>query len=204
MVRLKWGKIQKKKTESLIAQRVGPWISSGGSMMGISTAKKPPKVHNKPSDKLSKSNNKGATFLYRIRKTSFGFRLTLDGAITVAELTQLKTELPAIFASIKKPFGVIDDIRNVVPFGPKVKTLLEELETMSREAGLERRAVVYKGPVMKGQASQISFLSKTDDLEMRIDASKAADWNDIALAWVVDGVGPSLTPSTDDGHGRSS
>lgn len=142
--------------------------------------------------------------MYRIRKTSFGFRLTLDGAITVAELTQLKTELPAIFASLKKPFGVIDDIRNVVPFGPEVKTLLEELEIMSREAGLERRAVVYKGPVMKGQASQISFLSKTDDLEMRIDASKVADWNDIALAWVVDGVGPSLTPSTDDGHGQSS
>ncbi len=137
--------------------------------------------------------------LYSIERTSYGLLLTLGDTVTVADMTRLKAELPALFATLKRPFGVIADIRTAIPFSPEVKMLIQECEQISRDAGLQRRAVVFRSPVVRNQATQLSFQSKTDSIERRINADMTDDWEKLALAWVVDGVEPSLTPNPDGG-----
>lgn len=138
-----------------------------------------------------------ARLLHKFEITSFGYRLTLGGKVTLPEATQLKTELADLLAIIRKPYGVIADVRTVIPFSPEVKTLIRECEQMSKEAGLQRRAVIFQSPVVAGQATQLSFQSKTDDIERRIDASLTDNWEELALAWIVDGVEPLHIPMTD-------
>ncbi len=142
--------------------------------------------------------------MFRIDKTSYGYRLTLGGDLTVVETLRLKTELAAVIGGLRPPFGVIVDIRALMPIMPEAKVYLQECEQLAKDAGLQRRAVILQSPVVKAQVKQLSLLSKTDNIERRINASLTDDWEELALAWVVEGVEPSPALGTDSGYEQSS
>ena len=59
-----------------------------------------------------------------------------------------------------------------------------------RKMSLERVAIVVNSPVLKQQATQISHDTMTSKYDRIIDASKNSDWENVAIAWVTDGVEP--------------
>lgn len=131
--------------------------------------------------------------MYKIKRETFGFWLTLSGDVNVTEMKQLKVELTSILTSIKRPFGIISDTLTMIPLEPEAKTLIYECEQIAREAGLQRSAVIFRSPVIKVQATQISIQSETNHSERLINASTTDDWEKVALEWVVDGIEPELT-----------
>lgn len=126
-----------------------------------------------------------------IERTSYGFRLTLAGKVTIEQATQMKVEVAALVATFKPPFGIVADTREVIPLAPAVKNLFLEAELIAKEAGLDRSAVVIQSPVVKSQAEQLSFLSQINSTQRIINAFTTVNWEEVALAWVVDGIEPS-------------
>jgi len=129
--------------------------------------------------------------MYEIKQTSFGFRLTLSGTITVDEVRLLTIEIEEILKQLKSPFGIIIDAREMLPVHTEDKSLFHNIEPMTKSAGLQRRAIIFQSPIIKNQATQLSHLSGTDTIERYINASDIENWEQVALDWVVDGIEPT-------------
>ena len=133
--------------------------------------------------------------MYIIEKTYFGFHITFEGQMSEAEAAQFKAEVENIVPSLKQPFSTIIDLRTWIPAEPRVLTLLQQAEQLSKNHGLQRRAIIVHSPVIKGQAVQLSFTSETNELERCINASNVEDWEKQAIAWAVHGVEPTPVSS---------
>jgi len=101
--------------------------------------------------------------------------------------------LEDILKGSKPPFGTFIDIRTTIPLQSEVKKIFQECEQITKEAGLQRRAVIYNSPIVKGQATQISHMSQTDNIERYINAFVTKDWEKVALDWIVNGIEPSFS-----------
>jgi hypothetical protein len=130
--------------------------------------------------------------MYRIEKTDYGFYITFSGRMSEAEAVQFKEEVENMLPSLAQSWSSIIDLRTWIPAEPKVLMFLEQVERFSRDHGLKRRAIIAHSPVIKSQASQLSFVSETNDLERFIDASKVENWEELAVGWAAHGVEPTV------------
>ena len=133
--------------------------------------------------------------MYKIEKTNYGYHITFSGLMSEAEAVQFKTEVEGILPSLKQPWSSVIDLQTWVPAGPEILMLLHQVEQLSKNHGLQRRAIIVRSPVVKAQAAQLSFISETDAFERRIDASKVDNWEEQAIAWAVHGVEPTAASS---------
>ena len=133
--------------------------------------------------------------MYNIEKTYYGFYITFKGRMSEAEAMQFVEEVENILPTLDKPWSSIIDLRTWVPAKPTVLKSLWQAEQLSKNHGLQRRAIIAHSPVVKGQASQLSFASETHDLERFIDASKIENWEEQAIGWAAHGVEPTTTSS---------
>lgn len=129
--------------------------------------------------------------MHRIDTTNYGFRITSSGQLDIEEAEEFKCELLQTLSNYGKPFGLLIDIRELIPVSAEVLDAMRNMQKACREMSLERVAIVVASPVLKGQATQVSFDAKTAQQDRIIDASKVPDWEEQAIAWLVHGVEPT-------------
>jgi hypothetical protein len=133
--------------------------------------------------------------MYKIEKKSYGFHITFSGLMSETEAVQFKSEVMSILPSLKQPWSSVIDLRTWIPAEPEVLILLRQVEQLSRNHSLLRRAIIANSPVIRVQAAQLSFSSEKNKLERFIDASKVDDWEERAIGWAAHGIEPTLASS---------
>jgi hypothetical protein len=131
--------------------------------------------------------------LYKIDQASFGFRIIATNAIDLDEAKRLRSELLNAVSEYRKPFSVIADVRGLIPSDPKVLEIIHEMQIECKHMGLERVATIVSSPVVKAQMIQATFNAGTAHIDRFIDASKAKDWEQQALAWVETAIEPQVS-----------
>ncbi|MFH1699666.1 MAG: hypothetical protein ABIE07_03680 [Candidatus Zixiibacteriota bacterium] len=131
--------------------------------------------------------------MYKIEETYYGYHTTFSGVMSEAEALRFKSEVKTILSSQKQPWSSVVDLQAWIPAGPEILMLLRHVEQLTKKHGLQRRAVIVRSPVIKAQATQLSFASETNSYERRIDASKVDNWEEQAIAWAAHGVEPVST-----------
>lgn len=141
--------------------------------------------------------------MYKFEKTGFGLRLTVWGALDPSVAARLEAELERLAARQDEPFSALVDVREYIPVEREIAAVLQHCEEMAMEAGMQRMAIILKSPVVKGQAQQIAHLSGSVSISRHIDASKVENAEEIALAWVVDGIEPEMAKEPVDGQNQA-
>jgi len=122
--------------------------------------------------------------VYKIEETTLGFTLTFGGVLYREELSHWLKESEHALARRKEGFGVIVDLRNVLPLGPEAREIILQGQGLYRKAGLVRSAVVLSNSATASQFRQLAKDSLVYKNERYIDASKDSDWLKHALDWV--------------------
>ena len=133
--------------------------------------------------------------MYKIENTYYGYHITFSGLMDEAEAMKFKEEVESILPTLRQPWSSIIDLQTWVPPESKVLMVLNKVEQLSREHGLQRRAIILRSPLIKAQATQLSFMSGTRDFERCIDASKVENWEEQAIGWAVHGLEPTTASS---------
>ena len=80
--------------------------------------------------------------MYRIEKGRHGFTLTFGGTIYAEELNLWFKESETALAGQNGPFGVIVDMRDLLPLGPDARAIILKGQCLFKNSGLQRSAVV--------------------------------------------------------------
>ena len=113
--------------------------------------------------------------MYKIEEGRHGFTLTFGGSLYSEELRQWLEESKRALARHEVGFGVIVDMRNVLPLGPEARKVIVQGQELFRKAGLVRSAVILKSSSMTAQFRQLAKDSLVYKNERYIDASKEHD-----------------------------
>ncbi len=136
--------------------------------------------------------------MYKFEQTDFGMKLTLRGALNLAEMTRIREKLEFSVAHSEGPFSVLVDVSELIPPEREYTALLRDCQELGLNSGMQRMAIIHKSPVVKGQARQIAHLSGAAGIAKYIDASKVDNAEQIARDWLVDGIEPEPTENLPD------
>jgi hypothetical protein len=128
--------------------------------------------------------------MYTLEKAPYGFKITIGGWATHAEATRILDESRVALNSCDRPFGVLVDIRTLKPLADDVQEVVDETQRLFRQNGLRRSAVILASAVMTLQFMRIASETGVYAHERYIDASKHTDWEQVALAWIDNGMDP--------------
>jgi hypothetical protein len=131
--------------------------------------------------------------MHNIERTAYGFRITNSGKFSSHEAEEFRHELLRTLSEHQKPFSLLIDIRELIPLSPDVADMMRSVQEACHQMSLERAAIIISSPVLREQAVQVSFNSKTKRHDRFIDASKYPDWEQQAIAWLVEGKEPCGT-----------
>ena len=131
--------------------------------------------------------------VYRIEKRPWGLWLSFSGRMTESEVRAWLDESRAVLRDIERPFAVVADMRGLSPLLPEVQLLLVEGQRLYRDHGLDRSAVLFRGPIAIRQFRRIAGKSGIREGERYIDARRP-DAEERALAWARDGIEPGDPP----------
>jgi hypothetical protein len=118
-------------------------------------------------------------------------KVLLQGILDEAEVSVLKAEFASMVAEQSGAFSLLVDATEVVPPKEGSLNLLAECEELALVGGMKRMAVIMKSPVVKGQVKQVGHHTGTVNVTLYVDALKTPNFEQVALAWVVDGVEPA-------------
>ena len=130
--------------------------------------------------------------MYTLETAPFGFRVTSSGRVTLEEATEQLIESRVLLRVCPKPFGVLVDIRTLLPLSEDVQAVVDETQRLFRHSGLERSAVVLASAVVTMQFMRIAKDTGVYVHERYVDASKQPNWERVALDWIVQGIDPDL------------
>jgi hypothetical protein len=128
--------------------------------------------------------------MYKIERTNIGFKLTFGGTVSKEDLEPWFEESKKALNRCKKPFGVIVDMRNLQLLSPDVQAEIVKGQTLYRDSGLERSAVILSDPIVTIQFMRLAKKSGVYRNERFIDASSDAQWEKHAEDWVKSGIDP--------------
>jgi hypothetical protein len=137
-------------------------------------------------------NRKRTSPVYKIEEGTYGFTLTFRGTVYSEELNRWLAESERALARRKTGFGVIVDMRELLPLGPEARDIILRGQGLFRKAGLVRSAVILKSSSIAAQFRQLAKDSLVYKNERYIDASKDEDCLKHALDWVKWEVEPDL------------
>jgi hypothetical protein len=123
--------------------------------------------------------------MYKIEKGRHGFTLTFSGTIYTDELERWFQESEKALARHKGPFGVIIDMRDLLPLGPEARAVILRGQRLFKDSGLERSVVVLKSSAITSQFRQLAKDSGVYRFERYINASDDSQWFQHALDWVL-------------------
>jgi hypothetical protein len=128
--------------------------------------------------------------MYKIEKRPSGFLLTFGGFITAEQMKEWVGESRAALQTAPPSFGVIVDMRTLVPLESDAQQQMVAGQKLYKDRGLKRSAVILNNAVTTMQFRRLAKESGISAWERYIDASANPDWPKAATAWVKDGVDP--------------
>jgi hypothetical protein len=128
--------------------------------------------------------------VYKIETSKHGFTLTFGGTLYSEELRRWLEESKQVLAKRNESFGVIVDMRSLLPLGPEARALILQGQELYRKAGLVRSAVILQSSSTTEQFRQLAKDSLIYKNERYIDASKDEDFLKQALDWVTSRIEP--------------
>lgn len=130
--------------------------------------------------------------MYQINKTAYGYELIFSGFIDEAEMSAWVKDSKTKLATQSGSFSVFVDMRSLKPLSPQAKLEMEEGQKLFKQKGMERSVVVLNDALLTLQFKRIAKETGIYQWERYVDASKNADWESKALAWVKKGTDPDL------------
>ncbi len=128
--------------------------------------------------------------MYSLRITDFGFLIELRDVVSGIEAAQCFRRVRRTLAVHEGAFSVIVDARNLVPPEPATVAIMGKIDKLIQAAGMERMAVVFCSPIIKGQSLQEAFTVGTVLSRRHIDAFRVENWEQVARDWVIHGIEP--------------
>jgi len=128
--------------------------------------------------------------MYKIDKTDFGLKMTLSDFITAEEMAKWLSEAQTALLSVKKPFGVIVDMRTLKPLKSDAQVHMEAGQKLFREKGMERSAVILNDLITTMQFQRLARQTGIYQWERYFNTNTAADWETRAIQWVKNGTDP--------------
>jgi hypothetical protein len=134
--------------------------------------------------------------MYIIETGPHGFTLTFSGSIYAEELERWFIASQKALADRKgRPFGVIVDMRYLLPLGPEARAVILKGQRLFRESGLQRSVVVLKSSAITNQFRQLAKDSGVYQYERYINAAEDPHWPQHALAWLESRIDPDQIPA---------
>lgn len=127
--------------------------------------------------------------MYKVETTNYGFRLTFGGNIRKPEIEQWVQESRAKLKNAPKSFGVLIDMRTLVPLTPEVREIMQQGQGLFKQAGMQRSCVILESAILTFQFKQIAQSSGIYAFERYVSASDP-NWEKAAVAWIKDGADP--------------
>ncbi len=128
--------------------------------------------------------------MYRIEQTDFGLKMTLSDIITAEEMVSWLTEAETALLSVKKPFGVIVDMRTLKPLSSAAQIHMEAGQKLFRERGMDRSAVILDDLITTMQFQRLARQTGIYQWERYFNTYTTANWEEHAIQWVKDGTDP--------------
>lgn len=128
--------------------------------------------------------------MYKIERTTYGYKLTFGELIDAAEMRAWLEESKVILQSSVESFGVFVDMRTLIPLRRDAQPFMVEGQKMYLKCGMVRSVVILDNAATTMQFRRIARETGIDKWERYIDASEVENWEAVGLAWVKEGVEP--------------
>lgn len=141
-------------------------------------------------------SNRVHSVMYIIEKGQHGFTLTFRESIYAEELNRwLAASERALAERQGRPFGVIVDMRYLLPLGPEARAIILQGQHLFRKSGLQRSVVVLTSSAITNQFRQLAQESGVCRSERYINAGHDPDWMEHPLAWLQSQIDPDKIPA---------
>ena len=128
--------------------------------------------------------------MYKIRKELYGFHLTFSGLIDVDEMEKWVTELKDVLATADEEYGVFVDMRDLEILPPESQPAMKRGQKLAKKLGMVRSVVILSDEVTTMQFKRIAKETGIYEWERYIDAGTEPNWEEVGLAWVIEGIDP--------------
>ena len=158
---------------------------------GAQTDRKPDQQNRNEGRPRTLNHCEKGILMYHIEKRPSGYILTFSGDIGEAEMRRWKDDSERTLAAETAPsFGVIIDMRSLLPLKREVQAIMVEGQRLYRNKGMERSAVILSSADICRQFRNLAVQSGIFATERYIDASHEANPIDRAVNWVKSGIDP--------------
>lgn len=135
--------------------------------------------------------------MYTIDRTDYGTRVCIGletmGYYSLTEMEELVKEMTDRLERLRKPIAYFYDFRNLQKLPPEEMQLFMQFKANLVERGVVKRsAFIMNSPVLMLQMKRISRDVGLLSLERFIDSTINQNWEDIALAWLINAQDPNL------------
>jgi len=131
--------------------------------------------------------------MYKIELKNYGIHLTLGDALGKPELEKWLAESQQKLTAVRKPFGVLIDMRKLKPLAPDAKQLMEKGQMLYKSSGMQRSCVIVESAMLAVQFEQIAKQSGIYSFERYLASADHPDWEQRAVNWIKNGVDPAAT-----------
>jgi hypothetical protein len=128
--------------------------------------------------------------MHSIEKVSYGYRIVFGGFIKADEMLEWVRESDTHLAHQAGAFGVLVDMRELKPLPSDAQVHLQNGQKLYKAKGMQRSAVILQNPVITMQFKRMAQETGIYQWERYLDASKTADWEKKAVAWLTSGTDP--------------
>lgn len=130
-----------------------------------------------------------------VERTNYGYKVTLAGFVIAAEMHSWLENIHQLLKEHgDEPFGVIIDIRKLRILSSEARQAMIAGKEVFDLKNLKRVALVVDGLVTTLRYRQIAREIGDYCCERFLDASRTKNWEQVALAWVQDGIDPDRVP----------
>ena len=130
--------------------------------------------------------------MYEIEKKGYGYKLTFSGSIDADEMREWVEKSKEQLASAPTEFGVFVDMRTLQPLDTDAQASMEEGQKLYKATGMVRSVVVVASAVVRLQFARIARETGIYKWERYIDASSVPDWENVGVAWIIEGIDPDI------------
>ena len=126
--------------------------------------------------------------MYSIEKTSYGLKIAQSGIFTIEEVERYKADVISVLSRHDGPFSILIDSRHLTLPTPEVLEGFDQLHDAIWRMKCQTVVIVVASPVSKGMVVQSCANSQFPTNDRIIDARVTPNWEELAVAWIVDGV----------------
>ena len=128
--------------------------------------------------------------MFTVKRTEFGYHLTLSGTVNVEDVMKWLEESKQLLSSGPKSFGVFVDMRDIKPLSRLARKQLEEGQLLYKQHGMTRSVVIVSSPIIRRQFEDLAKETGIYEWERYIDASATPNWEQVGMDWLLHAYDP--------------